>query len=58
VTEGFVIVICAMIILLALFLSLKWTNHGLTFDPMILMSGILVAVIIFVFARYRSYRVG
>lgn len=45
-----------MVVLLALFLSFRWTPEGLVFDPMILLLGILIAVIIFVFTRYTGHR--
>lgn len=45
------------IIVLALFLSFSQsTAEGIVFDPMILLLGILIAVIIFVFSRYTGHK--
>lgn len=44
-----------MIIILALFLSFR-PGNPITFDPMILLLGILIAVIIFVFTRYTGHK--
>jgi len=56
---GVMMTIIFMIIMLALFLSFRPTGEGplgFTFDPMILLLGILIAVIIFVFTRYTGHR--
>lgn len=57
---GVMMTIMFMIILLALFLSFRPAEGGgpfpFTFDPMILLLGILIAVIIFVFTRYTGHR--
>ncbi len=54
---GVMMTIIFMIIMLALFLSFRWSESGeWSFDPMILLLGILIAVIIFVFTRYTGHR--
>ena len=53
---GVMMTIIFMIIMLALFLSFRWTGDEISFDPMILLLGILIAVIIFVFSRYTGHR--
>jgi Lon-like ATP-dependent protease len=57
---GVMMTIIFMIILLALFLSFRPSDGDgpfpFTFDPMILLLGILIAVIIFVFTRYTGHR--
>ncbi len=56
---GVMMTIIFMIIMLALFLSFRPTGEGpfgFTFDPMILLLGILIAVIIFIFTRYTGHR--
>lgn len=53
---GIMMTIIFMIIMLALFLSFRWTGDEISFDPMILLLGILIAVIIFVFSRYTGHR--
>ncbi len=56
---GVMMTIIFMIIMLSLFLSFRPTGEGplgFTFDPMILLLGILIAVIIFVFTRYTGHR--
>jgi Lon-like ATP-dependent protease len=55
---GVMMTIIFMIILLALFLSFRPADgpFPFTFDPMILLLGILIAVIIFVFTRYTGHR--
>lgn len=54
---GVMMTIIFMVVLLAFVLSFRWSPEGgFSFDPMILLLGILIAVIIFVFTRYTGHK--